>query len=283
MLSKLLTTVLLLAAQAYTADVSKLFHYELGLNGTAHQAEFLERTHAGYRLTYVNGYYSPEQEQTLFSSIWEKTNAAAAVPWISRHGLTGTQYTDLSTELRSKNYHPVVLNGYNLKNGERRFVTIWEKSPIGVWTQSVDLTTDQLKEKVAGLSPLRLTSLSGYTINNELRYSATWGERTSADWKGEWLYYTNRTGVLNVGVDAAEWKPTYLHAHSVDGEPVFDSVWERYTGPGYGVRLWYDEGSSTAEMYKTFFDSMTKRGYKPRMLTGHYSKECGVRYAGVFY
>lgn len=282
MLSKLLTAVLLLAAQAYTADVSKLFHYELGLNGTAHQAEFQERTHAGYRLTYVNGYYSPEQNQTLFSSIWEKTGATSAVPWISRHGLTATQYNDLSTDLRSKKYHPVVLNGYNLPNGERRFVTIWEKSTIGVWKQAVDLTIDQLKEKVASLAPLRLTSLSGYTINNELRYSATWGERTSSDWKGEWLYYANVTGVMQVGVNAVEWKPTYLHAHSVNGEPVVDSVWERYTGPDYGAQLWYYEDNDTAEGYKTFFNSMTKQGYKPRMVAAHYSKECGVRYVSVF-
>jgi hypothetical protein len=88
---------------------------------------------------------------------------------------------------------------------------------------------------------------------------------------------------MQVGVNAAEWKPTYLHTHSVNGEPVFDSVWERYTGPGYGVQLWYYEDSDTAEGYKAFFNSMTKRGYKPRMLTGHYSKECGVRYVGVFY
>ncbi|KAF7122046.1 hypothetical protein CNMCM5793_000001 [Aspergillus hiratsukae] len=284
MLPKLLTTVLLLATQAYTADVSKLFHYELGLNGTAHQAEFQERTHAGYRLTYVNGYYSPDQNQTLFSSIWEKTGTTTSIPWISKHGLTVSQYNDLSTDLRSKNYHPVVLNGYNLPTGDRRFATIWEKpkSPIKTWKQAVDLTTAQLKEKVAALAPLRLTSLSGYTVNDELRYAATWGERTSSDWKGEWLYYANRTGVMQVGVNAAEWKPTYLHGHSVDGEPVFDSVWERYTGPGYGVRLWYYEDNETAEGYETFFNGMTKRGYKPRMVTGHYSEECGVRYVGYF-
>ncbi|KAF7158749.1 hypothetical protein CNMCM5623_003913 [Aspergillus felis] len=194
--------------------------------------------------------------------------------------LTATQYNDLSTELRSKKDHPVVLNGYNLPNSERRLATIWGKSPIGVWEQAVDLTSDQLKERVASLAPLRLTSLSGYTINNELRYSATWGERTSSDWNGEWLYYANRTGVVQVYPD--EWKPTYLHAHSVNGEPVYDSVWERYTGPGYGVQLWYYEDNDTAEEYKTFFNSMTKQGYKPRMLTGHYSKECGVRYVSVF-
>jgi hypothetical protein len=31
-----------------------------------------------------------------------------------------------------------------------------------------------------------------------------------------------------------------------------------------------------------FFDNMTKQGYKPRMLMGHYPKEFGVRYASVF-
>lgn len=99
MLVKLLVSVILLATQAFTANVSTSYHYETGLNSTAYQQQFDELLQHGYRLTYVSAYID-EHNQTLFSGLWK--NMSTSVPWIARHGLTGPQYDTFPPNSKAK-------------------------------------------------------------------------------------------------------------------------------------------------------------------------------------
>ncbi|OAQ64485.1 hypothetical protein VFPPC_13899 [Pochonia chlamydosporia 170] len=279
MLAKLTATVLLLATTAYTAAIAPVYQYELGLNSTAYQQKFNELVKAGYRLTYVSG-YPDEHNHTLFSGIWKKTSTS--VPWVARHGLTGAAYDALSAQLKAQKYHPVVLNAYNIENGEPRFATIWEKPSAAVtWQQQRDMTEAGFRAKISALSPLRVTTLTRYTVGNEMRFAATWGKRTTADWHGDWYPALGKPRMDN-GPMADGYKAISLDAFSVNGQPMFDAVWQRYSSGGWDQAVTYGQTWGTRESFESGYKYMASQGFGPRVLTGYYVKDCGVQYVGTF-
>jgi hypothetical protein len=280
MLGKLVITVIFLAVQAYSAAISPAYLYELGLNGTAYQQKFNEHIKAGYRLTYVSG-FSGEQNQTLFSGIWQRTTAS--VPWIARHGLSGADYDTLSASLKAQKYHPVVVNAYNVQNGEPRFATIWEKASSAItWQQHRDMTEAQLKAKISALSPLRITILTRYTVGKEMRFTAAWGKRTAEDWHGDWYISLNKTRI-EPGPAADGYKAISLSAYSVNGQPVFDAIWQRYSPGGWDVPItWYQTWGANKETFGKNYNVYLGKGAGPRILTGYYVKDCGIQYLGTF-
>ncbi|KAF3407461.1 hypothetical protein DPV78_001349 [Talaromyces pinophilus] len=278
MLIKLVTLVIL-TAQAIAANVSASYHYEFGLNSTAYQRRFDELVQDGYRLTYISA-HPDEYNKTLFTGVWKK--ATTSVPWVARHGLNGSQYDALSTQLKAQNYHPVVLNAYNLPSGEPRFATIWEKASVGTWVQQRDMTKDQLSDKVSALSDLRITTLTRYVVGNQVLFAATWGKRTAEDWHGDWYYSIGKTG-LDHGPLSDGYKAISLNVYSVNGAPVFDVVWQRYSGGGSDFVPTAD-GTAHLEpaSFETTYKYETGRGFGPRALVGYYYEGCGILYAGTF-
>ncbi|KUL92216.1 hypothetical protein ZTR_02308 [Talaromyces verruculosus] len=275
MLNKLVILVLL-ATQAIAANVSASYHYELGLNSTAYQQRFDELLQGGYRLTYISA-HPDEHNQTLFTGVWKKTTTS--VPWVARHGLNGSQYDALSAQLKAQNYHPVVLNAYNLPSGEPRFVTIWEKASVGTWVQQRDMTRDQLSDKISALSDLRITTLTRYVVGTQVLFAATWGKRTAEDWHGDWYADIGKTGI---GGDRG-YKAISLNVYSVNGDPVYDVVWQRYSGGGSDFvptedTTYFNDPASYQDNYKY----ETSRGFGPRMLVGYYYEGCGILYDGTF-
>jgi hypothetical protein len=279
MLVKLVATVLLLATQALTANVSASYHYELGLNSTAYQQQFDELLQHGFRLTYVSA-YSDEHNQTLFSGVWKKSSTS--VPWIARHGLTGPQYDTLSTQLKGQNYHPVLLNAYNLPSGEPRFATIWEKGSVGTWEQQRDMTEAQLKAKVSALGQLRITTLTRYVIGNQVRFAATWGKRTATDWHGDWFYSIGKTS-FDTRSASDGYKAISVNVYSVNGDPIFDVVWQRVSSGGWDAPVTaYQTSGVDQKMYATSYNGYVGTGFGPRVLTGYYLEGCGIQYAATF-
>jgi hypothetical protein len=115
-----------------------------------------------------------------------------------------------------------------------------------------------------------------------VRFAATWGKRTTEDWHGDWSYSLGATG-LDAGPPADGFKAISMNVYSVNGEPVFDFVWQRYTSPGWDkVVTWDDTQSMEPEMYENSFKEYGGRGFGPRVLTGYYVEGCGVQYAGTF-
>jgi hypothetical protein len=279
MLVKFVALVFLLAIPSFAADVSGSYHYELGLNSTAYQNQFDELLQQGYHHTYVSAYPN-EHNETLYSGIWKKTTTS--VPWVSRLNLTGSEYDALFTRLKVQGYHPVVLNAYNLPNGEPRFATIWEKSSVGIWSQQRDMTEAQLKDKVSTLSQLRITTLTRYVVGNQMLFAATWGERVAKDWHGDWFYSIGDTG-LNTQPSGDGYKAISINVYSVNGVPIYDAIWQRYSGGGSDF---VPTADVLSDFDQTTFESSakvdTRRGFGPRALIGYYYKGCGILYAGTF-
>lgn len=279
MLVQLAATVILLATQAFTANVSAFYHYELGLNSTAYQQQFDELLQHGYRLTYISAYHD-EHNQTLFSGVWKKMSAS--VPWVARNGLTGLQYDALANQLKAQNYHPVVLNAYNLPSGEPRFATIWEKASVGTWEQQRDMTEAQLKAKVSALDQLRVTTLTRYAVGNQVRFAATWGTRMAKDWHGDWFYSLGKTS-FDTSSASDGYKAISVNVYSVDGEPTFDVVWQRVSSGGWDAPVTTSQISGVdQEMYEKSFKGYVDTGFGPRALAGYYLEGCGVQYAATF-
>lgn len=279
MFAKLVITVLVLTSQVYAAAIAPLYQYELGLNSTAYQQKFNDLLKLGYRLTYISG-YRDEHNETLFSGVWKKSSSS--VPWVARHGLTGAAYDALSAQLKAQKYRPVVLNAYNLQNGEPRFATIWEKPSSAVtWLQQRDLTEAQLKAKISAQLPLRVTTLTRYTVGDEFRFAATWGKRTVEDWHGDWYQSLGKPS-METGPPADGFKAISMNVVSANGEPMYDSVWQRYTSPGWDKVVTYDQTWGDRKSFESGYKYMAGKGFGPRVLTGYYVKDCGMQYVGTF-
>lgn len=280
MFVKLAAAVSLLATQAFAANVSASYQYALGLNNSAYQLKFDELVQHGYRPTYVTA-YADEHNQTLFSGLWKKTNSS--VPWVARHGLTGSQYDTLFTQLEAQNYHPVVLNAYNLPTGEPRFATIWEKASVGTWEQQRDMTESQLKAKVSALGQLRITTLTRYVVGTQFRFAATWGKRTAEDWHGDWHYSLGSTNFDPSSAWDGYYHPISLNVHPVRGEPIFDVVWQRVSSGGWDAPTMYSFSDVDQETYEAGFPEYVgtlRTG--PRLVAGYFVENCGLRYAATF-
>lgn len=277
MFFKFVWLFVLLATQVFAADVYSSYHYEFGLNSTAYQQQFDQLLQQGYRLTYVSAHLDEHNQTALFSGVWRKT--ATSVPWVARHNLNGSQYDAFSISLKEQNYHPVVLNAYNLPNGESRFATIWEKASVGTWTQQRDMTEAQLKDKMSALKPLRITTLTRYIVGNQVLFAATWGQRTAEDWHGDWSYSVGKP-TFDMGPYSDGYKPISLNVYSVNGDPVYDAVWQRYRagGPGSDATALdiYDE-----ENFESAFKMQASNGLGLRILAGYHYGDCIV-YAATF-
>lgn len=279
MLVKLVATVILFSTRCFATNVSALYHHDLGLNSTAFQQRFDELLQQQYRLTHVSA-YNDEHNQTLFSGVWKKTSTS--VPWIARHSLTGHQYDTLSNQLKGQNYHPVVLNAYNLPSGEPRFATIWERTSVGTWEQQRDMTEAQLRAKVSVLGQFRITTLTRYVVGIQVRFAATWGTRTAKDWHGDWFYSLGKTS-FDTSPASDGYKAISVNVHSVNGNPTFDVVWQRVSSGGWDAPVTaYQISGVDQEMYEKSFRGYVETGFGPRALAGYYVEGCDVQYAATF-
>jgi hypothetical protein len=92
-----------------------------GMSGQSYQAKFDKYTSQGYRLTHVDGYWTPKGVR--YAAIWEKAGNGA---FVARHGMTGASYQSA--------FNNYVGQGYALKHvssywdgSQLRYAAIWNR------------------------------------------------------------------------------------------------------------------------------------------------------------
>jgi hypothetical protein len=92
-----------------------------GLTADQYRQEYDTYTSQGYRLVVVSGYGIDSVD--YYTALWEKRDS---LPWVSRYGLTATEYQTASDNYTSQGYIPRVINGYTVAY-EDRYAAIWEQ------------------------------------------------------------------------------------------------------------------------------------------------------------
>ncbi|PGH23602.1 hypothetical protein AJ80_02383 [Polytolypa hystricis UAMH7299] len=268
---------LLFALQVYAAnDVQARW----GLTSSQYQSEFDKFVKNGYRLNYVSGYANETSKQALYAGIWEKRASSA---WQARHGVTLSQYLTIFEQLRSQGYHPTLLHGYPV-NGETRFATIWEKSPVDAWEQRVDMSAAGLQGHLDRLTPrgYRLTHLSGYDVNGEARYAATWEKRESV----EWFVRVGQTAIERGNeaghLSALGYKVAHVSGYYVNAEEYFSVIWEKGTIKGQGA-YWLDAHRLFPDAFEEKYDLYNGLyGWAPKVINGYSAGECAIKYSALW-
>ncbi len=94
-----------------------------GLTSAQHQSTFNSMVAAGYRLTYVDGYATPQGQR--FAAIYERSGGPA---WEARHDLTSSAYQQLVNSWSARRMRPLTVSGYSTSTyvaNQQRFATIW--------------------------------------------------------------------------------------------------------------------------------------------------------------
>jgi hypothetical protein len=280
-----------------TSIFTPTFHYQLDLNSTAYIQKHTELAASGYRVNHIAGYFN-ELNETVYSAIWERPAANnPAPPRYAHHALTGPEYDDLAANLAAKDYHPLIVNGYNTEDGDVRFATVWEKSQLHFWHQERDLTKQQVQSFLrehGWEGKKRMTWMSGYyppsTADDpepEARYVVIAGDRTFPGWHGDWTWYMNRTYLDFRGDfagDGGGTKPISLSLRYRNSEPRFDYIWQRYTRSGWDgmPQNWAYTTNTYADDYEAAWKRHVDAGKTPIAVTGYFQPGCGMFYVGIF-
>ncbi len=92
-----------------------------GLTSAQYQSAFDQTVGQGYRLTHVDGYWTPAGVR--YAAIWEKTGGGQ---WAARHGLSSAQYQAAFNQYVGQGYRLVHVSGY-WDGQQARYAAIWSK------------------------------------------------------------------------------------------------------------------------------------------------------------
>jgi len=90
-----------------------------GLTSAQYQAAFNKAVSQGFRLTKVDGYWTPSGLR--YAAIWEKRGGPK---WVAHHGLTSAQYQAAFNKYIAQGYRLIHVSGYT-DGGAERYAAIW--------------------------------------------------------------------------------------------------------------------------------------------------------------
>jgi hypothetical protein len=107
--------------------------------------------------------------QVFFNAIWEQEQG---LPWIARHGLTGSEYQNLFNDLSREGFRLRCVAPYEDAGGER-FACIWDRYAGPAWVARYDLTAEAYQREFDAQNArgFRLVRVVGHTIGGQNRYA----------------------------------------------------------------------------------------------------------------
>ncbi len=258
-------------AQPYAVKTLKGYASRHGLTSAQYQKEVDKYHKAGYRLTYVDGYYV--NGKVKFAALWKKQSTKGL---IARHNLTAKQYQDEVNKHNKNGFRLIHVDGYY--DGKNvRYAAIWNKQNTSGLRARHGLTGTQYaaefkKNKNDGY---RLVHISGYGVKNKAYYAAIWK-------KGNASGYVARHGLSSKQYQETVvkyWKQGYrvtqVDSYDVSNKTYYAVIMEKKSGR-YSAR--HDMNTKN---YQLQVDNHHYQGYVPISVSGHDAgKDAG--YAAAF-
>lgn len=204
---------------------------------------------------------------------------AVAVPWVSRHGMTGAGYqSEFNTWCSAPyNYRLVSIAGYE-EAGQARFAAVWEKKAGPGWVSHHALTLAQFDTQTAAYKAQDLypTFVSGFAVGGQAYYNAIWEHLPGADIVSQAGMSYNGYVAENSNRISQGYKLVFLWTFTAGGSDFYNAVWRKGVSEGYAVRV-----RRTAADYQTQFNLLGGDGYQLiAVSTSHVGGE--ERYTGVW-
>lgn len=229
------------------------------LSSTQYQTEVTKFHKAGYRLTYVDGYYV--NGKVKFAALWKKGKTSGL---IARHNLTSTQYQSEVTKNHKNGYRLIHVDGYY--DGKKvLYAAIWNKQSTSGLRARHGLTGTQYaaefkKNKNDGY---RLVHISGYGVKGKAYYAAIWK-------KGSPSGYVARHGLSSKQYQETVvkyWKQGYrvtqVDSYDVGKKTYYACIMEKKFGR-FSARH-----NMNPKNYQLQVDNHYYQGYVPISVSGH--------------
>jgi DNA-binding transcriptional regulator of glucitol operon len=196
-----------------------------GMTASDYQSKFNAYvSDQAFRLTLVNGYTVDGVE--FYCAIWDQSPSP---PWVSKHGLTSSEYQSASDDFTSQGYVLTHVSGYSVGK-DARYAAIWTKTDDEVpWVTRHGLNSADYQaafDHYVGLG-YRLELVSGYAIDGVDLCAGIWRKRPSGPW------------VARHGITAQEYQAEF----------------DRYASNGYVLRVVSGYNSAEGERYAAILRS----------------------------
>lgn len=247
------------SAKPFAVKTLKDYAARHQLSSTQYQAEVTKFHKAGYRLTYVDGYYV--NGKVKFAALWKKGKTSGL---IARHNLTAAQYQDEVTKHHKNGYRLIHVDGYY--DGKKvLYAAIWNKQSTNGLRARHGLTGAQYaaefkKNKNDGY---RLVHISGYGVKGKAYYAAIWK-------KGSPSGYVARHGLSSKQYQETVvkyWKQGYrvtqVDSYDVGKKTYYACIMEKKFGR-FSARH-----NMNPKNYQLQVDNHYYQGYIPISVSGH--------------
>ena len=224
--------------------------------------------------------FSPTSRGLLALFFLSSITSSHAVPWVERHGMSGTT---LQSEFDLWTAPP-----YNLRmtrisgsetSGQARFAAIFERSTkTSGWVAYSGMTASSFTSTHDDLHAdgFRLIWLDGYGVGTTAYYNGIWEQTFGATQRvrlGESLASHQSANTANA---AAGYGLVDVCAFSVDGTPYHAAIWTHGIRSTVEVRY-----ALTSAQYQTEFNAMSADGYYLWRVSG-FESSTAERFTGVW-
>lgn len=245
-----------------------------GMTSDQYESTSKDLVSQGYRLNYISGY--TVNNTASYAAVWEKKTSAA---WVANHSMTSAQYQERFDAYTSEGYRPVVVNGYTV-NGVDYYAAIFDKSASGPWIGKHGMADSVYQSNLDSYSKQGycLKHVSGYSVEDEVRYAAIWQKPSE-----------NICSVTHHGMTFAGYQKqfddfnkrgytlTLVNGYQVAGVDYYAAIWERKEdGP-----VIYAKHNMTRAQYQDEFDNSYYQGYMLKAISG-YNQGQSDRYAAIW-
>ncbi|MBC8754427.1 serine hydrolase [Kordia sp. YSTF-M3] len=229
------------------------------LSSAQYQTEVTKFHKAGYKLTYVDGYYV--NGKIKFAALWKKGKTSTL---IARHNLTSKQYQDEVTKNHKNGYRLIHVDGYS--NGKKaRYAAIWNKqSTSGLRARhgltGTKYTAEFKKNQKDGY---RLVHISGYGIKGKAYYAAIWKKGNPSGYVARHGLTSKQYQDLVVKYWKQGFRVTQVDSYDVGNKTYYACIMEKKSGK-YSARH-----GMNSKNYQLQVDNHYYQGYVPISVSGH--------------
>lgn len=193
------------------------------MSGQKYNDAYKDLKDKGLVIDYIDGHYI--NGKVRYAAIWKKGDPSKI---FSKHGLTGSEYQTLYSDLKSKGFRLIHIDGYATGNGVR-YAAIWKKKNTDGIRTSHGLTASQYKNEFDKNHEdgYRLIRVSGYEFNGSPHYAAIWKKGDTSNYKTHHKVSDKNYQQVASDYISQGYAPIHVNAYSINGKGYYACIFKK--------------------------------------------------------
>lgn len=203
--------------------------------------------------------------------------AIYAQSWLARHAMDPSAFQTVFNSMLSKNLRPTSISGYT-SDGKEMYAAIWKPNTGPAWMVKHAMTSGQFDTafKEASKAGYRPTCISGFVVNNQLKFAAIWEKSKKPKWAAKYNLTSDQYQEAFDEYNKKGYRLQYVSAYVMNGTAYFAAIWDKSTGGALIAKH-----NLTKEQLVQNNTTIVSNGYKLKILSG-YEKDGTDYYAAIW-